>query len=370
MAVGDSRVSATQDDIALVEMFSKTREHALRQGREHLPEALFRVALWLPTLPSAAWSDVAAAARALLLETPIEDKRTWARVAFARDVARRHTGEAAVLALPDEEWGDLDQGSRLALAAHAVQSAADGELALVEPYVTYGEALAARVLEGDPAEPAALRLRGAIGRALAAVGSFERAGRVLDAAVERWMAVDVRQSSLALCELLRVHGVLRAASHLERLTALVARFASENTDEVSRAFVRLSFGRALVQMGKPGDGCSELLAAEAWEKAPPHVEQSRQRWLHHAALLEGRDGSEHLEALKKMNESDQLHLAHLDLALHHGDTFEGPVLALFDVVPTGTEAARALVRIAPTLSAESRIRDRESVRRMAWEYRY
>ena len=114
------------------------------------PELLFRGALLESSIKDVSWRAFVQLTKETLLHVD-DDADAWERVAFARDIARRHIGEPALLEWPgDAEWfATLDADAQLAALAHAVQSAADADLEVV---ASYAEAAVAR-LAGQTVSP-------------------------------------------------------------------------------------------------------------------------------------------------------------------------------------------------------------------------
>jgi hypothetical protein len=281
-------------------------------------------------------------------------------------------GETVLLDWPDEgeRWFvRLDDEDRLAVLAHVVQSAADGDAGLAARYARRAE----KKVRAAAASDASLRLQGATARAFASFGDYEAAASHLEAALEGWRRVgEFANASYALSELLRLRGIGRDLPAVERLGTSVAFFRSAGPDTVSRVFVGLAFGRALIQAGALDQGSAQLSAGrDEWKAAPQHAAAARRRWLHYVALQ--RDPAmerKHLTALRRFAGSAQLPLALIDAALTRGEVVAPLVQSLVDLLPEGAEAARSLARLAPHLSSAARKSDRGTIAKMAWEYRY
>ncbi len=342
-----------------------------------LPDLLFRGALLEHTIPGLSWRGFVRLTQEVLLQTN-GDAEVWARVAFARDVGRRHLGERALLEWPvvSSWFAALDNNAQSRALAHAVQSAADADLEAVEGYAASAEAWLDRV----PVTAEALSLRGAVGRGYAALGEYGKAGVALERAVAGWFELGrVGDASHPLCELLRVRGIQRDAGAVTVLRNRVGAFLEATPDPTSRAFVELALGRALVQSGAGDDGQTALRdTATDWGQAPPHVQASRLRWLHYVAVTSADDAaaSEHLAKLDDLRDegqpydSDQRYVARVDRGLAQGSVLTPDVEALVGLLPGGDEAARTLVRLSGGRPLADAMRDRAVVRRMAWEYRY
>jgi hypothetical protein len=358
---------ATEEDIALLR--ARVTGEASMEPAADVAEALLRVTLYGDT-GGLQWHSLALLARSALAELR-EDAVSWDRAAFARDVVRRHLGESVLLGWPQgEAWFEsLDADDRCTAWAHVVQSAADADLEFAKEYAQH----AAAKLAGMDRSDCALRLRGAVGRALAAIGDYVAAALHLEEAVDGWFALGrVDGISYPMCELLRLRGIARDRPAIERLRVRIEQFRMSAADPVSLVFVRLALGRALVQAGASTEGIAELaLRDREWTTAPAHATAARLRWLHYAALQRGDpSGNEHRVALERHASSAQLPLACIDAALMRGEVLAPLVHDLLALIPEGAEAARMLARIAPQLPSVARPADRPTVARMAWEYRY
>lgn len=341
------------------------------------PEVLFRAALLESSIKDVSWRAFVRVSQETLAHME-EDADVWERVAFARDIARRHTGEPALLEWPgDAQWfTSLDADAQLAALAHAVQSAADADLDVV---ASYAEAAVAR-LGSVPPRAEMLMLLGAVGRAYAAVGAFAEATHSLERAVDGWFALGQAPSaSHALCELLRVRGVQRDAASVQGLRPRIEHLLDLTKDANSAAFTRLALGRALAQSGDLEGGRAALDDEVAsWAAAPAHAQASRLRWLHFLEISRGDDGAAHrrleeFDTLRDEGEpydSDQLYLARIDRALAWGTVLTPHVEELLSLLPGGDEAARMLVRLAPYVPRAVAMNDRSVLARLAWEYRY
>lgn len=250
---------------------------------------------------------------------------------------------------------------RLMLLAHLVQSAADGNLDKVGEYI---ELAHARLLEQRAAPRDALPIRGAMGRAWAAVGEFSKALETSRAAAQAWIDAGLAgDASYALCEWLRVAGLLGDASEVERANA-VAQELLAGFSEDSRAHVHLNRGRALLQVGHAErarqalldpvfERKAELLAARArWSlRLPGSTNEARAGWNHD--LAHARD-------------QDQRVLAALDHALDTG----APVGPIVDTLLELEEPRATLQRLAAGRPLREAAEDLAVLRRLREEVRY
>jgi len=287
--------------------------------------ALFRMALHGNPLVLN-WGGVASSAGAVLQALDAADPsaavaRREAHIAQA--IARRHAGHAAPLAWPRrKELKRLYRPHRALLLAHVVQAAADADDELARRYARRGRrALPARAVDRDANDH---KLLGAVGRAYAACGRYKRALRLLQATVAGWLAIDLEhEASYALCELLRLAGVLQRADLVAELRAhaVPAVLADARTSQTSRAYVVLALGRAHALVGEHALARDVLEdSAIEWGLTPGHVLRSRLQWLARALRGLGEldladQAVERLSALDHAAPSVFLLLARLDSAL-------------------------------------------------------
>lgn len=302
-----------------------------------------------------------------LLRNGSDDERSRFELAFVRDVARRHDGGTDVIGWPDEELASYPQPKRARILAHVVQSAADGALHMVGEYVTKARRELAAL---DPELTDALAVRGAIGRALAAVGRFAEAEVELGATVEAWLERDPAQASFALCEQLRVAGIERQESRVRKLLEVAERVEA-HTSAYGRTYVALACGRALVQVGSPRLARDVLAAPSVGMTAPAHVRAASLRWLARAMDDLGDGGaadSVRRELGDRHANSDQLALAKLDRATTVTERQAGLELLLGSA--GSVEAKSLLERIAPGLSPRAFAERPALVVKVREEYRY
>lgn len=251
---------------------------------EQAAEALLKLALIPPRNKTLHWwalVDCAAHLCDALHDRPV----ALERAAFARAIAARHAGDAGPLPWPSAALlAGLSPSRRMRCVAQGVQAAADAGHADVRARAA--EALAVLdAQEGHTVE--ALELRGAVGRALAAVRAYPEARDTLQAAVEGWWALDAEvNASFALCELVRVCGLLDDRDGLDHALRRVRTYASDHPQEtLALAFLRLAEGRALVHTGRPAEALAVLHPLDA-QVLPAHLRAAALRWQAnaHAAL--------------------------------------------------------------------------------------
>lgn len=335
-------------------------------------------------VPLAGWGVVRSAAIGLTKETDLDEP--WRRRAsFARDVARRHLGETAVLEWPDDDWvPGLTASERMRWAAHAVQSAADGDLLRVDEYLeAASELLERHEADDDTDERQRLALRGAMGRALAALGSYAEAARLLAGVTHDWLDTAAPlERSRPLCEWLRAASLAESPTLVD--TALEAaegfqRDAREHAELVSLAFVAAAAGRALTQVGRHQAAAQWLASADEnlggalttieWNAAPAHVRAMRHRALRRASRALGRRDHEQqsLEELRLLDDPSGHLLAELEMALE-ADTDPRALLETLVTTPgAGDELVRTMSRLAiPSTEGASP----QAVRALLDAYRY
>lgn len=280
------------------------------------------------------WRPIAASG-SLLSESLAADPVECRKARFTTDTAKRHMGPverplaweelATLRSLPEPEW--------LQTVAHYVQAWADSG-ASAEDCIAASE-LAMREVPSSQRHSTHLMLMGAIGRALAAAGRYERAIEVLRGAIVEWRRLyEPDQASFPLCELIRLHGISGAIADLETAIAddvAWVRDPDAKLSDMSATFLALAVGRALIVLDQPGRGIAELTGDVPWHAAPPHVQTSRLRWLAKAATRLGR--AQEAEAWRlELTSGDEpdinAELARLDVALEENTDLEHLLSAL------------------------------------------
>lgn len=346
-------------------------------------ERLFTVALERSSVPCG-WSILAALAIGMLGKLPrllsssdepgrsesLLSVHRW-KLAFVRDVARRHAGECVRMDWPEPEVLDaFPTEVRWRILAHALQSAADSEASWTTVYATH--AMEALKQGGPLLSPSKTSLRGAIGRALAATGSYELAAEELRQAIQDWQRMDPAAASYPLCELLRILGILEDRAAILALRDQVSPFLEPPS--VSGAFVGLAWGRALEQGGEHQQALEVLTSAATFEQAPAHVKNSRLRWMvaAHRHLSNSEAARNTMAELEELGDSDQLHLARLHELLDAGcqEELDRPAQALLEAAEGGDEALNLLSMLAPGQDPRWAVREIDTLWRLCKEYRY
>ena len=315
---------------------------------------LFRVAL--EGSPILSWRHVARTARMAARSLP-SGSRERRLVAFAERVARRHENQFAPIPWPsDEDMAFLSRPVEQAYLAHVVQAATDAGI----PDLAETLERARRRLPQDVSEhhPADLRLRGAIGRALARLRRYEEARDVLRGTVDGWFGTyEAGQASYALCELLRVEGIRgdRKGVSWARERALAAA-SDPRMDFIGRAFLWTHIGRALVQVGAPR-AALPWLSGEAFDLVRGDAENAALRWRARALIALGRAGE--ARALRRLlheraPNSDQDLLCALDAAIARGESGKAEARRVQRAVP---HLLRLVLTDAPLRSGPRLIAD-------------
>ncbi len=312
------------------------------------------------------WPVVAAIAVGLTRHVPEDDVLAQLELELVRDVALRHAGGSLPIPWPEDELLEgRTHEDRLTILAHIVQAAADGAWEPVPEYVRR-----ARQVVGVDRGPGALRLMGAMGRALAAVGDFDDASRLLDDAIEGWVALnDPGESSHALCERLRVAGILGRRDEVVELRARAAERLIPAFSTDSLQYAALAVGRALAQVGAFAEAMSALSTDALGAHARDEVRAGALRWMAFAARGAGdlARAGEAIAALEGLGETDQLLLARLDAGPLDAAARRATVRALIEGTP---EARRLAMRVAPGVSAAALAERPAALRRLRAEYRY
>lgn len=338
------------------------------ERRARAQEALFAAALSSSRLPLE-WHLVADLAIGLLGHAAADDSRAQLELGFVRDVARRHDGVSAPMMWPDdEELAPYAQEQQREIVAHVVQSVADGEWAAVPEY-----ARKARAIVGDDRSPAAFKVLGATGRALAAIGDYEAAAEVLRAAVDGWLAIgSPAGASYPLCELIRVEGVRGDPPMIHALLAHADASVGRHLDASSKPYLTLAIGRALAQVGAAREALLLLEREELGVYAPRHVQAGALRWRAVAARALGESAlaKRAQESLEALGDTDQRILARLDTGPLTVEQTRAALDELLALPGDGDEARRMLNRLAPGLSTRAIAERPEVIRRLRVEYRY
>jgi tetratricopeptide (TPR) repeat protein len=392
-ALGESRIEVTGVR-TVAEAFATTWQDldaaCLWENAEQAAtgaRALFRMALEGRS-ELVRWNGVAAGARQALERLPVDAELARFQANVARDIARRHDGESAQLAWPDATvLARLPRPRRLAYLAHVVQSATDSSDETTAEYLQH---LTASTLVAPAGERHAddLKVLGARGRALAAMGRYPEAIDQLQEVLAEWFALDEQdQASHALCEYLRVLGVQAALAdgHLDRAQArrhlqqAVVRWVEPvlddpRTHEVSMGFLHEAAGRALVQCELHEEALDWLGDGPGfdWGLMYEHLRRSRARWLARALREVGRveEADAALTALAT-TEDEYSWLARLDAALC---VFDDPTPAAAGLLAWARNAERfgtEVHRVAQRLKIDAAVRVPDgAARRLAEEYRY
>lgn len=315
------------------------------------------------------WALIADLAVGLLGCFEPGDERASFELGFVRDVARRHTGDGVLLAWPSsEELSVYDDEAQLEVLAHVVQSAADASL---EDAHRYAER--ARCMFSERGRRVgSLKLLGAAGRALAAVGAWDAAAETLREALDGWRSIDRAQSSYALCELLRVEGIRGDAHRMSELQVLTADELWKALPVHALPYVALALGRAHAQVGAWELARRALASEQLGAHAPTHVRTAVYRWRAVVARACGDEAAvaDAMTNLARLGPSDQLVLAQLDAEPGDARATQARLDELLLLTPSGAEARRILARVAPGASTRALSNSPEALRSLRREYRY
>ena len=313
--------------------------------------------------PLLSWSSVAVAADRLASHPEVEPGLRWQLAAAAR-IARRHNGEGDItLDWPnDEQLETLHPNLRLQFLAHVVQSMADGGSDELSGAIERARRIAVAAGEHD----APLRLRGAIGRALAAQRRYDEAASVLEATVASWIeGHDAERASHSLCELVRVLGVLGRGADLARVRErFVGPFLDDpRTHPSSHAYLLFALGRAWASCG---DSERDLVALEdpAVRWADVGLEAPRSRWRAVALARKGDAGVARAlrEAVGVEADRSLAGLLAIDQALEDGADEQLFARRVAEFLGANSQGTRWLAEGAST--------GREAAERVAREYPY
>lgn len=209
--------------------------------------ALYRLAL-RPGRPLLGWNGVARSAEQLE-KALADDAPSYREMAgFARRVAQRHDGASARQPWPsDEVLAQTHAMVRYTMLAHVLQSVIESGDPDLEEMLAKAQAQAPPLLQ---CERGGLRLWGAVGRAWARLRHYDTAAALLKQVVQAWLdGLLPEESTFALSELLRVHGIRGDERALEELMPAVEEvFSAPFLDLTSRSFVELALGRARLEV--------------------------------------------------------------------------------------------------------------------------
>lgn len=234
---------------------------------------------------------------AIRLGDQVEDPELRWQARVVESIAGRHAGRGRTL--PLERLDALPAPLQLDLVAHGVQAACDS--CSTDTNELLGRAQ--RLVEAHPGHAGTLKVLGALGRFHAAWHRHGLAVKFLAQATQGWfdlLAAD--QASRAVCEWLRVLGASARTKELQDLLeGPVLRIRRHpETSEISRSFLALAAGRALLDVGN-SERARDLLTQDLWTTRA--VEQCRFRQL--ARLGEAVEPSEPTQlALTRLDRGD------------------------------------------------------------------
>lgn len=309
------------------------------------------------------WEPVVRAAALARARIP-QHESAHVRALCAERIALRHRGHIP----PPIDWETASELGRRdsRFMAHLVQAAADAGLDETTEYISRAQDCLPAL---DACDDRDLMLMGALGRALAMQREYGHARALLTNAVSAWLAMsEPEQASHALCELLRVCGILNDHAGAARAFAF-ASMIEPHCDPISRSYLLLAAGRAFVQLGRPADGLRRLEMIGPDTLARAYVRRSAARWRARAldALSRRSEADEVRRALANESHEDDVEyrFAQLDLAR---STRRGVLAAVDAVRACAPQGIRWLV--SEPLPADEPARTDEIARRLADEYPY
>lgn len=318
------------------------------------------------------WKGVQLAASRLKETLSMEDPSAARRAEIVAKVAGRHQNQRGILLdyPSEEELERMSRPIRTEYLAHVVQSAADHE-ADVERAREYVARIKGRAPEPAECHAEDLKLRGAMGRAMARYKTAAECERWQRDTVEGWFAIDHgHEASYALSAWLNVCEDRDIEVPVGAVDDLVRRFDDDPRAEgLSRAHTRLAAARMFVLRGDGGLALHWLDPGEGFnieDYLPGEALRWRARAHDIAMRPDAADAArEQLKALVRLRADawDQAHLADLDAALRDrvSARWTGAIKALIEIggegtrlqVELGTDPAREL-----SCEAATEFRDR------------
>jgi tetratricopeptide (TPR) repeat protein len=355
---------ARSADEVFQEIFGDAYQHLLARldTPEKLRQAadkLFHVAIEARS-PILDWRAVERGAQTLLDKLDPSEP-AYMKVKISLQVTRRHDHKVAPLEwLSEKVLSSLHRPLRDRLMAQVIQATND---AADERLGALLDNSRERIPSAKECYEPQLIIRGALGRALAALRRYEEARDFLRETVEAWRELgQFEEASLAICELIRVVGVLGRRDELEALLPLVEQFrGSLRLDFTSRAFLHFDLGRAHLLTGDATGALTFLDEGEvSWSAVRDHLRRRRLRWLARVLVRLGRL-SEASELRTRLNAEQNLLdvlLAQLDEALERHEeptpilvrlieTERAPLLRLIADLHTPVEKAERISREYP-----------------------
>ena len=333
-------------------VFPEARESAppswVPKEARRLSDSLLAICRGNPSLRD--WAPVERAA-GWVCEMPGIHASVSTRARFARRIASRHANGDQV-SIPWEEF--RGSASDCDGVAHVVQAAADAGAEELPEYIRRATEMVGDFTTGT--DEGALRLAGAVGRALATLRRYPEARTFLRDATLTWFEVRPSEASFPLSEWLRVSsldGGTRDDWHDAQ--AAVDRYRANDPEDQGASFVLFALGRGHVVRGDPTEGLRVLDAASA----AAHVEwlrRSIERWraLACVALGDADAAQEIRDAVSSArNERGEVTVEGLFVALDRAIEGEGELgAALRAVRAANVQGVRWLPDDAKTLARE------------------
>ncbi|MCP4803766.1 MAG: hypothetical protein GY913_07090 [Proteobacteria bacterium] len=191
----------------------------------------------------------------------------------AQFIASRHAGRGRPL--PLDRLHSLPAALQLELVAHGVQAACDACSVGTDELIVSAK----RLVEDHPGHAGTLKVLGALGRFHAAWHEHELAIAHLSRATECWFdLLSANEANRAVCEWLRILGAAGRSAELDELLDGPVRRIQQHPDttDISRSFLALAAGRALLDVGQE-ERARDWLVRDYWTTRA--VQQCRLRQL-------------------------------------------------------------------------------------------
>ena len=304
-------------------------EDAIRARTAEFVEQLIGLA-WrahVPTLRN--WRPVGEAARVAAGALPDGATKLREQARLAAAIAARHADDGDLLIeWPSDESLDVFNKSLVPeLLAQIVASAAAAANGHEEEYV---QRAASRISAHPDRSAEELKLAGAIGRTLAAVGHYDQALRWLREAIEGWRhRHQPAAASFPLCEYARVVALI-SDDPRRALGRVAEEFVTirQDLDEVSERWLDVAMGRAYVLAGDPVSAAAALgrLDDPGWA-VRGDLGAARLRWLARCSDVTLADMC-HARLVQSFSDTEAAALAALDRALRDQEDAAPVVAAL------------------------------------------
>jgi hypothetical protein len=335
-------------------------------------EELFRIAL-LGSTNILSWDGVVRMAE--LAREHLTDPTVQYKTKVAADIARRHSDRRHELDWPDEQMlRRLNKPIRMRLMAHVIQSAADTDHKKAEDYLDRMKEFLC--LDATELFPDELRLYGAMGRALSAIGKFDEACDALHKSLLAWWSLyELEDATYPLSELLRLLGFTGTPALLaETIATYVETAELDSCTEMGRAFVYCSAGRALLQRNQEEKALVYLRDFSEggrinWQHTRSHLARAALRWRYSAYKQLGKPIADELYKQLQQGDDDQKVLSALERALENDSLSTAWNNLVQQANTTTREWGAELKRTWTRLSIEG-VPSPEQAQHLLCQYRY